>query len=293
MVFEARIYAAFWVGFGAALVFLVLYGLLWFFRSMKEEKEGVQKWVQNANLALWAALLGMTLTIAAMNLTLAVPGNGENALILRTGLEFPGSNTKCTQALADDGVCVVWPRWIFYVFDNLLYTIAFSMFMRMKVMWMGLLIITNAATAISIAIATIIGDEVARYFAFAFGVLFAIGSIVLILGHMFGRFTKDPEDKGWQEWGIAVAASIAPFAYLVLWLFGPAAIKLWDLVIEVWIFVGIDIAFKGITGLGLAVWWNSTPAGKEWHTKPATFRARNTRSKPKRDSDIISLLPSK
>ena len=138
MALSTQLIAAYWLGFALAIVALILYGLIWFFLSVSKVVSAVtpktskslkkiRGWFETANLAFWGALIGMALIIAAMNLALVIHSDARNTFILRTATLFP-FGTECTQAFVDDGICVVWIRWIFYTGASALFTIALGMF---------------------------------------------------------------------------------------------------------------------------------------------------------------------
>jgi len=292
MALSSQLKAAYFIEFFLAIAAIVIYGLLWFFLYLGEgeklsavSKEGLKvlkkagSWFKTANIAFWIALLGMAFTLLAMSLALVAPIDGRNTFILRTAQVFPVGN-ECTQAFVDDGICAVWARWIFYTIAFALFTIALGMYFSIKSMWLVMLVMFNIASNASIALATIIGDSVASFFAWGFGVLFAAAAIGILGWRLFaGVTTVEIESlvgKFFQRWLPSGAIILAWVAYPTLWFLGPAGIKVYSIEVETWIFLAADSIFLLFVGLIMAWAWRSTDAATHWKDNYETFRAKIT-----------------
>jgi hypothetical protein len=307
---------AIWTGFALSVFFALLVFGIWMYTVFKGE--GLKSKLKPSAFFLYIPILGVVTLLWAAYLSEAETIDSQNPFVLRTHQQFPALVTSCSESLVNQGVCAVWPRWIFYVAIWSLWSIPLSIVYGLGKNWSAAFFYGTVFTGVGLVMATIIGDTTGSgtkftYIPYAFA---AFGALMVLIVHILRlwysfrtsnehswmflyqnkRFDAIKSGKEtWRKhfshhWGIRVMVLFSGTAlvwYVVFWILGPAGLKKYHLDVEAWLLFALDVVYLMIILLAAIFVWPKMAPKKSvkqetglLETEPTESKIKGTRKTP-------------
>lgn len=265
-----------WIEFGFGIFGMIAIGILYFTIAKFSYREIRKNYTKRSEVVVqvlldtsfWIFAFFTTIIVASLALALVVPTNGENTFVLRTTLS-PLLFSGCTQALADDGICALWSRWIMYIPLLAIFAGATAIFTEISMIPALVYMIFAIIESAGLAIASILGDQMPRIAAYIFSGIAFLG-ITAILGtrilNYFGVdfykiHTPNPPSHNTRSYrvvsGIMLLLVWISYAWLYInFLISPTETGVINTEEQAISFVVTDVVFYVLIPITMAIMWS-------------------------------------